>query len=97
MSAKKSARRPGGAPESIPQMVAGAAPPLPRVSALLVDDHREDLMALFELLREQKIKPVIAQRFLLKEARQAQELLGKGGVVGKIVLLPSGEAQTPAV
>lgn len=48
---------------------------------------RRDLMALFELLREQKIKPVIAQRLPLAEARHAQELLAKGGVIGKIVLV----------
>jgi NADPH2:quinone reductase len=47
---------------------------------------RQDLTALFDLLRQQKIKPLIAQRFPLVEARQAQELLGKGGVTGKIVL-----------
>jgi len=47
---------------------------------------RKDLMALLDLLQEQKIKPIIAQRFPLAEARQAQELLGRGGVVGKIVL-----------
>ena len=50
---------------------------------------RQDLIALFDLLQKQKIKPVIAQRFPLVEARQAQELLGKGGVIGKIVLVPS--------
>ena len=33
------------------------------------------------------IKPLIAQRFPLAEARRAQELLGKGGVIGKIVLV----------
>ena len=49
---------------------------------------REDLMALLNLLQQKKIKPLIAQQFLLAEARQAQELLGKGGVVGKIVLVP---------
>ncbi len=49
---------------------------------------RQDLIALLDLLKEQKIKPIIAQRFPLAEARQAQELLGKGGVVGKIVLVP---------
>ena len=49
---------------------------------------RQDLMALLDLLKEQKIKPIIAQRFPLAEARQAQELLGQGGVVGKIVLVP---------
>jgi NADPH2:quinone reductase len=47
---------------------------------------RKDLMALLDLLQQQKIKPIIAQRFPLAEAKQAQELLGKGGVVGKIVL-----------
>ncbi len=50
---------------------------------------REDLTALFDLLQQQKIKPLIAQRFPLAEARQAHELLGKGGVTGKIVLLPN--------
>ena len=48
---------------------------------------REDLIALFDLLQQRKIKPLIAQRFPLVEARQAQELLGKGGVTGKIVLV----------
>jgi NADPH2:quinone reductase len=48
---------------------------------------RQDLIALFELLQQQKIKPLIAQRFPLAEARHAHELLGKGGVTGKIVLL----------
>jgi NADPH2:quinone reductase len=53
---------------------------------------RQDLIALFELLQQKKIKPVIAQRFPLIEARQAHELLGKGGVTGKIVLVGSGPA-----
>ena len=48
---------------------------------------RRDLIALFDLLQQQKIKPLISQRFPLAEARQAQELLGKGGVIGKIVLV----------
>ena len=48
---------------------------------------RQDLMALFELLQQQKIKPLIARRFPLAEARHAQELLGNGGVTGKIVLV----------
>jgi len=47
----------------------------------------EDLTTLFDLLRQQRIQPLIAARFPLSEARQAQELLGKGGVVGKIVLV----------
>jgi len=53
---------------------------------------RQDLIALFDLLQQQKIKPLIAQRFPLVEARQAHELLGKGGVIGKIVLVANGAA-----
>ena len=50
----------------------------------------QDLAKLMNLLREQKIKPLIAQRLPLVEARHAQELLAKGGVIGKIVLVCSG-------
>ena len=52
---------------------------------------RQDLITLLNLLGEGKIKPLIAQRFPLAQARQAQELLGKGGVTGKIVLVCSGQ------
>jgi len=48
---------------------------------------RQDLIALFDLLQQKKMKPLIAQRFPLVEARHAHELLGKGGVTGKIVLV----------
>jgi NADPH2:quinone reductase len=48
---------------------------------------RQDLIALLDLLQQEKIKPLIAQKLPLAEARQAQELLGKGGVTGKIVLV----------
>jgi NADPH:quinone reductase-like Zn-dependent oxidoreductase len=48
---------------------------------------RQDLIALFELLQKQKIKPLIARRFPLADARHAHELLGEGGVTGKIVLV----------
>jgi NADPH2:quinone reductase len=54
---------------------------------------RQDLIALFEFLQQQKIKPLIAQRIPLAEARHAHELLGKGGVTGKIVLV----ANVPAL
>jgi len=53
---------------------------------------RQDLIALFELLQQHKIKPLVAKRFPLAEARQAHELLGKGGVTGKIVLVPNGSS-----
>ncbi|NGZ10822.1 MAG: alcohol dehydrogenase [Nitrospira sp. LK70] len=51
---------------------------------------RQDLITLFDLLQRQRIKPLVAQRFPLVEARQAQELLGRGGVTGKIVLVLNG-------
>src|SRR5262249_55514937 len=53
---------------------------------------RRDLIALFALLQQKKIKPLIAQRFSLAEARHAHELLGKGGVKGKIVLVFNGSS-----
>jgi NADPH2:quinone reductase len=51
---------------------------------------RQDLIALFDLLQQKKITPLIAQRFPLAQVRQAHELLGKGGVTGKIVLVRDG-------
>jgi NADPH:quinone reductase-like Zn-dependent oxidoreductase len=48
---------------------------------------REDLSALFDLLRDKKIKPMIAELIPLREARRAQELLGQGSVRGKLVLV----------
>jgi NADPH2:quinone reductase len=57
---------------------------------------RQDLIALLDLLEQQKIKPLIAQRFPLAEARRAHELLGKGGVTGKIVLVCNGASPEPA-
>jgi NADPH:quinone reductase-like Zn-dependent oxidoreductase len=53
---------------------------------------RQDLIALFDLLQQQKIKPLIARRFPLAEARHAHELLGNGGVTGKIVLVRNGSS-----
>ena len=48
---------------------------------------RQDLIALLDLLRQQQIKPLIARRLPLREAKHAHELLAGGGVIGKIVLL----------
>ena len=48
---------------------------------------REDLMTLFELLRQRRIAPVIAERMPLLEVRRAHERLGSGSVSGKIILL----------
>lgn len=48
---------------------------------------RQDLITLLDLLCQHKIKPLVAKRYPLAKARQAHELLGKGGVIGKIVLV----------
>jgi NADPH:quinone reductase len=51
---------------------------------------RQVLITLFDLLQQRKIKPLIAKRFPLAEASRAHELLGKRGVIGKIVLVRNG-------
>jgi NADPH:quinone reductase len=53
---------------------------------------REDLVTLLDLLTEHKVQPLVARRFALREARQAQELLGQGGMTGKFVLVPDAVA-----
>lgn len=47
----------------------------------------EDWAALFKLLEEGRIKPVIMKKFPLLEAAQANELLESGKVTGNIVLV----------
>jgi NADPH2:quinone reductase len=47
----------------------------------------EDLSKLFTLLAERKVEPLIAHRLPLLAGRAGQELLERGGVRGKIVLL----------
>jgi NADPH2:quinone reductase len=56
---------------------------------------REDLIALLDLLQQQEIQPLIAQRLPLAEARHAHELLGTGGVTGKIVLVRNRSSPSP--
>jgi NADPH2:quinone reductase len=51
---------------------------------------RHDLLTLLDLLKERKIKPLIAERLPLEGARRAHEMQGQGGVLGKIVLVPNG-------
>ena len=53
--------------------------------------YREDLTMLFNLLAQQKIAPVIARRLPLAAAAQANELLEKSEVMGKIVLICNEE------
>jgi NADPH:quinone reductase-like Zn-dependent oxidoreductase len=51
------------------------------------DWFREDLQTVLNLLKQQKIKPIIATRLPLNQAVKAHELLESGSVVGKIVLI----------
>ena len=57
---------------------------------------RQDLIALFHLLVQERIKPLIARRFALAEAKEAHQLLGKGGVTGKIVLVNDYSISDPS-
>jgi NADPH2:quinone reductase len=59
------------------------------------DWFRQDLTTLIDLLRQKKINPLIAHRLPLAQARHAQELLGKGGVTGKIVLVLDDSSRGP--
>ncbi|MBK9925207.1 MAG: zinc-binding dehydrogenase [Anaerolineales bacterium] len=60
------------------------------ITALYLVDKKpfmEDLPKLFKMLQEDKIKPVIAARLSLLEARKANEMLESGQVTGNLVLL----------
>jgi len=48
---------------------------------------RQDLATLLDLLRQGKVRPLVAERLPLAKARQAHELLEQGGVTGKLVLV----------
>lgn len=52
------------------------------------DWFRDDLLELVGLLHERKIKPHIAERLPLGDARRAHELLANSAVEGKLVLVP---------
>jgi NADPH:quinone reductase-like Zn-dependent oxidoreductase len=52
------------------------------------DWYREDFRTLIELLRADKIHPVVAERLPLSDARRAHELLERSAAVGKLVLVP---------
>jgi len=52
-----------------------------------MDLFAPDWTALFELLEQEQIQPIIAARFPLLEARKANQLLESGKVTGNVVLL----------
>jgi NADPH2:quinone reductase len=69
--------------------VAGGRPALPVGGGPRNPDwFREDFRALLELLRADKIHPVIAECLPLSDARRAHELLQQSASVGKLVLVP---------
>jgi NADPH:quinone reductase-like Zn-dependent oxidoreductase len=57
------------------------------ISRLNWQMYLDDWSALFTLLAEGKIKPVIHARFPILEARKANELLESGQVIGNVVLI----------
>jgi len=52
-----------------------------------ISQFKEDWAALFELLEEGQIKPIIAAKFPILEAARANELVESGLVTGNVVLL----------
>jgi NADPH:quinone reductase-like Zn-dependent oxidoreductase len=52
------------------------------------EQFREDFGVLVELLRADKIHPVVAERLPLTDARRAHELLESSAAKGKLVLIP---------
>jgi len=52
------------------------------------DWFRADLQTLLDLLAQDKLHPLIAERLPLSEARRAHQLMDHAGAMGKIVLLP---------
>ena len=57
---------------------------------------KKTLPKLFALLQEGRLKPVIAERIPLAEARRAHEAIERGGYAGKFVLVPDAtQGETP--
>lgn len=53
---------------------------------------RTDLGVLMALLAERHLAPLVAGRVPLEDARRAHEVLGRGGIAGKLVIVPGGAA-----
>jgi len=52
------------------------------------EEFKADMAALFDLLREGAIHPVVVDRLPIAAAREVHERIDAGGLGGKIVLLP---------
>ncbi len=55
----------------------------------LPDEFKQDVQALFELLKAGKLKPAVVDRMPLEQAAEAHRLIDKAQVPGKIVLVNS--------
>jgi NADPH2:quinone reductase len=67
-----------------------SAPLMPDLGAFTEANHawyQDTLTEFLNLLEEDKIKPVVAERVPLLEASRAHELLERGGYGGKVVLI----------
>ncbi len=69
----------------------GKKAPMPPDSGKPNEWYRETLSMLLDYLAAGKLQPVVAERFLLLEARRAHEFLERGGHAGKVVLITSDE------
>ena len=56
------------------------------------EDFKADMAALVDLLRNRAIHPVVIDRLPLAAAREVHARIDRGGLGGKIVLLPWPEA-----
>ncbi|MBC7491202.1 MAG: zinc-binding dehydrogenase [Novosphingobium sp.] len=61
---------------------------------LHLEEFKADMATLFALLRDGQIHPVVVDRLPLSAARAVHERIEKGGLGGKIVLLPWEPATT---
>lgn len=52
-----------------------------------IESFREDWTALFQMLQEGHIQPLIAAKYAILEASRANELLESGAVIGNVVLM----------
>ena len=52
------------------------------------EEFKADMAALFDLLREVAIHPVVIDRLPIAAAREVHDRIDAGGLGGKIVLLP---------
>jgi NADPH:quinone reductase-like Zn-dependent oxidoreductase len=57
-----------------------------------LEEFKTDMAALFKLLRDGAIHPVVIDRLPLAAASQVHARIDAGGLGGKIVLLPWGSA-----